>query len=214
MIMIFFRTLLQEFDLRAAFPLGFLNSALNFGVAAGAIMPWGNGFRKLPSSLSDRFHIGGNTSPICTLGGPITLLGFKTRGLGPTDLRRLIPSRSDNTESPPSPERDVLGGDIAVTAFADLSFDLPLEVLKKAGIHGHVFATAGNLAKISEDELKVFSFRNFWNTARSSVGFGVIVPTKLFRMEVCVSASNLFLTPDKDFRSDLVFAFRSTTATF
>ena len=148
-------------------------------------MPWGSGFRKLPSPLPDRFHIGGNTSPVCALGGPTSLLGFKTRGLGPTDLRRLVPSRSSETDSNDSAERDVLGGDVAVTAFADLSFDLPLDILKKAGIHGHVFATAGNLAKITEDEYKSFSLQKFWNTARSSVGFGVIIPTKLFRMEVC-----------------------------
>ncbi|ONK61829.1 uncharacterized protein A4U43_C08F34020 [Asparagus officinalis] len=178
------RFIRQEFDLRAALPLGFLNSALNFGVAAGAIMPWGSGFRTLPSPLPDRFHIGGSTSPVCTLGGPTSLLGFRTRGLGPTDLRRLIPRTSDDPDSQSSPELDVLGGDIAITAFADLSFDLPLEILRKTGIHGHVFATAGNLAKITEGEINSFSLQNLWSTARSSIGIGMIVPTKLFRMEI------------------------------
>ncbi|XP_020252700.1 sorting and assembly machinery component 50 homolog B-like isoform X2 [Asparagus officinalis] len=178
------RFMRQEFDLRAALPLGFLNTALNFGVAAGAIIPWGSGFLKLPSPLLDRFHIGGNTSPICPLGGPTSLLGFKTRGLGPTDLKRLVLIKSDDPSSQSSSERDVLGGDFAVTAFADLTFDLPPEILKRAGIHGHVFATCGNLAKITEDKVKDFSVQKLWSTARSSVGCGVIILTKLFRMEI------------------------------
>lgn len=178
------RFIRQEFDFRAAVPLGILNSALNFGVTAGAIMPWGSGFRRLPSPLPDRFHMGGNTSPVSLLGGTTSLLGFRTRGLGPTDMRRYVPSVSEDANSQAKPERDVLGGDIAVNAFVDLSFDLPLDILKKAGIHGHVFAAVGNLAKITEDELTRFSPRNFWDTRRSCVGGGLVFPLRPFRMEV------------------------------
>ncbi|XP_020582493.1 uncharacterized protein LOC110026059 [Phalaenopsis equestris] len=179
------RYIRQEFDLRAAIPLGFFHSALNIGVAAGIIMPWGNGFMASPTPLTERFYIGGSSSPLSLLGGPTSLLGFKMRGLGPTDLRRMTPSRTDGTsDSPSSPERDSLGGDFAVTACADLSFDLPLKVLRDSGIYGHTFISAGNLAKLSEGSIKDFSIRQFARNFRSSAGFGVIVPTKLFRMEV------------------------------
>ncbi|KAF8394881.1 hypothetical protein HHK36_018818 [Tetracentron sinense] len=182
------RFLRQELDLRYAFPLGFYNAALNFGISAGVIFPWGSGFMNMPSPLPDRFFLGGHSSPVCTLGGPTTLLGFKSRGLGPTEPRRLIADKSNGKSSATSPERDALGGDLAVTAFADLSFNLPLRVLREAGIHGHLFACSGNLTKLTENEFRDFSFRKFGESFRSSAGFGIIVPTKLLRMEVC----NLF----------------------
>ncbi|KAJ6803536.1 SAM50-like protein SPAC17C9.06 [Iris pallida] len=174
----------QEFDLRGALPLGFYNAAFNVGVSAGVIMPWGEGFLSLPSPLPDRFHMGGNSSPVCSLGGFNSLLGFKMRGLGPTDLRRLVTRTVDDANPQVSPGRDELGGDLAVTAFADLSFDLPLKLFRDSGIHGHVFASAGNLAKITEGRLKEFSLGNFWQTFRSSIGLGVVIPTKLLRMEI------------------------------
>ena len=172
----------QELDLRCAFPLGFYNAALNFGVGVGVLFPWGSGFRSKPSSLLDRFYLGGNFSPVCTLGGPTSVLGFKTRGLGPTELRRKVNDDSESSDSHPG--TDFLGGDLAVTAFADLSFDLPLRVLREAGIHGHIFASAGSLNKLSENEYRNLSYQKFRESLRSSIGCGVIIPTKLFRMEV------------------------------
>ncbi|KAK1271478.1 hypothetical protein QJS04_geneDACA006035 [Acorus gramineus] len=175
------RFIRQEIDLRCAIPLGFYKTALNLGIAAGCIMPWGRGFMDKPTPLPDRFFIGGYTSPVCSFGGPTTLLGFHSRGLGPSETRRFKPS--ENEPSEPT-VRDFLGGDLAVTAFADLSFDLPLKLFRDNGIHGHVYASAGNLAKLSENELRSFSFRRFAESFRSSLGFGIIFPTKLFRMEV------------------------------
>lgn len=173
----------QEIDLRCAIPLGFYRTAVNLGISSGVIFPWGTGAFGRPSSLPERFFLGGNSSPVCTLGGPTTLLGFKTRGVGPTEQRRLIRDnpKSENSETS---GRDVIGGDLAVTAFADLSFDLPLKLFRDAGVHGHVFACAGNLTKLTEGELRKLSFRKFMDSFRSSAGFGIIVPTKLFRMEV------------------------------
>ncbi|KAH7656759.1 outer membrane protein insertion porin family protein [Dioscorea alata] len=176
------RFIRQEFDLRGAFPLGFYNAALNVGVAAGFVMPWGSGFVNNHSPLPEQFFMGGHSSPVCTIGGPTSLLGFKYRGLGPTDTRRHIPT--DNEGSSTSVGSDAIGGDIAVGTFADLSFDLPLKLFRQAGIHGHAFICAGNLAKLFPQELKSFSLHKFGETFRSSAGFGVIVPTKLFRMEI------------------------------
>ncbi|KAL6841284.1 hypothetical protein ACP4OV_028802 [Aristida adscensionis] len=176
----FFR---QEFDVRGAVPLGFYNSALNVGLGAGVVVPLGRGFMNLSSPVPDRFHLGGHSSPVCSLSGLSSLLGFRTRGVGPSEPRRLVPSNSD-TDSASPPGRDYLGGDLAVSAFADLSFDLPLKLFRDAGIHGHAFITAGNLAKLSEGEYKKFSVSDFQRTFRSSAGVGIILPTRLFRVEV------------------------------
>lgn len=137
----------------------------------------------MPTFLPERFFLGGHSSPVCTLGGPTTLLGFKSRGLGPTEPRRQVKDKS-NDENFETSERDVLGGDLAVTAFADLSFDLPLKIFREAGIHGHLFACSGNLTKLSENEFRNFTVRKFLDSFRCSAGFGIIFPTKLFRMEV------------------------------
>ncbi|XP_037426916.1 uncharacterized protein LOC119292185 [Triticum dicoccoides] len=182
----------QEFDLRVALPLGVLNGALNAGVAEGVIHPLEWGPAGSVSPLAERFYLGGNRSLVCRLGGPSSLSGFKARGLEPRDLRSCGLTDSENGAST-SPELDGLGGDIAVTAFADLSFDLlpptevvPLKPLRDLGIHGHAFASTGNLAKLTERDLRKFPLTDFLQTFRSFVGFGVVVPTRLFRIEVCL----------------------------
>ncbi|KAM0878193.1 hypothetical protein ACQ4PT_035039 [Festuca glaucescens] len=177
----FFR---QEFDVRGAVPFGFYNAALNLGISAGVILPLGRGFMELSSLVPDRFYLGGRSSPVCSLGRLSSLLGFETRGVGPSEPRRFVPSGSATDDSAASPGRDYLGGDLAVSAFADLSFDLPIKLFKDAGIHGHAFLSAGNLAKLSESEYKNFSFPEFRRTFRSSAGIGIVVPTNLFRLEI------------------------------
>uniref|UniRef100_A0A2N9IWF7 Bacterial surface antigen (D15) domain-containing protein n=1 Tax=Fagus sylvatica TaxID=28930 RepID=A0A2N9IWF7_FAGSY len=173
---------IQEFDLRYAVPFGFYHAALNFGISAGVLFPWGQGFLNKPSPLPERFYLGGDFSPVCTMGGPTTVWGFKTRGLGPTEPRRQTRDKSDGDNSD-LPGRDFLGGDLAVTAFADLSFDLPIKWLREHGVHGHIFAGAGNLAKLTENEFQNFSFKKFLESFRSSIGVGIVVPTKIFRLE-------------------------------
>ncbi|KAF7816505.1 sorting and assembly machinery component 50-like protein [Senna tora] len=173
------RFLRQEFDVRYALPFGFYKSALNLGMSAGVVFPWGCGFLNKPSPLPEKFFLGGDFSPVCTLGGPTTIWGFKTRGLGPTEPRR--ENRDDNDDD--AYEMDFIGGDLAVTAFADLSFDLPVRWFRERGIHGHVFASAGNIAKLTENEYRHFSPRKFLESFRMSVGCGIVIPTRLFRIE-------------------------------
>ncbi|KAJ7963938.1 Sorting and assembly machinery component 50 like [Quillaja saponaria] len=169
----------QEFDLRYAVPLGFYHTALNVGISGGAVLPWGCGFSNKRSPLPERFFLGGDFSPVCNLGGPTTVWGFKTRGLGPSEPRRKMRDNSNDDNS----GTDFVGGDLAVTAFADLSFDLPVKWLRENGVHGHVFAGAGNIAKLTEDEFKNFSFKSFLESFRTSVGVGIVFPAKLFRLE-------------------------------
>ncbi|XP_062202640.1 SAM50-like protein SPAC17C9.06 [Phragmites australis] len=176
------RFLRQEFDLRVALPLSVLNGALNAGVAAGVIHPLERGSTGSVSPLLERFYLGGNRSLVCRLGGPSSLVGFKARGLGPTDFRTCGPDDSENGAS--TSELNGLGGDIAVTAFADLSFDIPLKPLRDLGIHGHAFVSAGNLAKLTECDIRKFPLTDFLQTFRCSAGFGVVVPTRLFRIEM------------------------------
>ncbi|CAL9229275.1 unnamed protein product [Arabidopsis halleri] len=174
------RFLRQEIDLRYAVPLGFYRAALNFGVAGGITFPWGSEYKSKASCIPERFFLGGNISPVCSLGGPSALWGFKTRGLGPNEPRREV----QDDESGNTYERDFVGGDVAVTAFADLSFDFPLKWFRDRGIHGHVFACAGNMAELSENKYRNFTAPKFLETFRSSVGAGIVVPTSLFRMEL------------------------------
>jgi outer membrane protein insertion porin family len=174
----------QEFDLRVALPLGVLNGALNAGVAAGVIHPLERGSAGSVSPLVERFNLGGNRALVCRLGGPSSLLGFKTRGLrAATESRTQDPNTPGNGTSP-SPELNGLGGEVAVTAFADLSFDLPLKPLRELGIHGHAFVCAGNLGRLTECDLRKFPVTEFLQTFRSCAGWGVVVPTRLFRVEV------------------------------
>ena len=146
----------------------------------------------MSTPVSDRFYMGGQSSPVCSLGGPTSHLGFALRGLGPTEPRRLIPPKSDDDQTT-SPGRDILGGDLAATAFADISFDLPLKLFREAGIHGHAFLCAGNLAKLSENEMGSFSIPLFLQSFRSTAGFGIIIPTKLFRVEVGSLSFSFFM---------------------
>ena len=180
MIRYAFCTPCQEIDLKYAVPLGFYRSALNFGVSGGITFPWGSGYKSRASSVSERFFLGGNISPVCSLGGPSALWGFKTRGLGPNEPRR----EAEDDKSGDAYEREFVGGDVAVTAFADLSFDFPLRWFRERGIHGHVFACAGNMAELSGNKYRYFTAPKFMETFRSSVGAGIVLPTSLFRMEV------------------------------
>ncbi|KAK6145536.1 hypothetical protein DH2020_022356 [Rehmannia glutinosa] len=176
------RLIRQELDLRYAIPLGFYRAALNFGISGGVIFPWGSAYSNTPSYLPERFFMGGNSSPVFSLRGPTSVLGFKARGMGPAGPRRFVGDNSNDGNSDNS-GMDHIGGDLALTAFADLSFDLPLRVLREAGVHGHVFVCIGSLNTLTENAYREFSFQKFRDSFRSSAGFGVIVPTKLFHME-------------------------------
>ncbi|CAN0909797.1 Sorting and assembly machinery component 50 homolog [Linum grandiflorum] len=179
----FLRFIRQELDLRCAIPLGILNSALNLGISSGVVFPWGDGAKNMPSPLPERFFLGGNSSPVCGLGGPTSLWGYRTRGLGPTDFRRQLKPDAAADENA-EPEVDYLGGDLAVTAFADLSFDFPLKWLRDRGIHGHIFASTGNLERLTQNAYKDFTLQKFASSFRTSVGAGIVVPIDPLRLEL------------------------------
>ncbi|KAK9181036.1 hypothetical protein WN944_024173 [Citrus x changshan-huyou] len=74
---------------------------------------------------------------------------------------------------------------------ANLSFDLPLRWFREKAIHGfrekaihgHLFACAGNVAKLTKNEYQNFSLPKFLESTRSSIGAGIVFPTNLFRLE-------------------------------
>lgn len=178
---------MQEFDLRFAVPFGFYNTALNFGISSGVLVPLAQGFLNNSSSLPDRFFLGGNLSPVCTLGGPLALWGFKPRGLGPVESRRQMRANTNDDDDANATGVDFLGGDLAVSTFADLSFDFPMKWFREKGIHGHIFVCAGNVAKLADNEYRNLSLPKFLESIRSSVGAGIVLPTSLFRLEVSFS---------------------------
>lgn len=71
---------------------------------------------------------------------------------------------------------DFLGGDLAVSAFADLSFDLPLRWFREKGIHGHLFACAGNVAKLIENEYGISLCQSFWSQPEVLLELGLFFP--------------------------------------
>ncbi|KAJ8443897.1 hypothetical protein Cgig2_032721 [Carnegiea gigantea] len=157
------RFLRQQFDFRCALPLkwfGKANAALNLGMSGGVVIPSG---KKL--SIADKIFMGGDSfSPIGSIGELGSFPGFEYRGLGPSEKRR-------NTLL-----RDALGGDVALSTFANISYDLPMKALRDAGIYGHAFACAGNLSNIHDNGGHNFSPKKFLQTFRTSIGCGVVIP--------------------------------------
>ncbi|CAI5504552.1 unnamed protein product [Closterium sp. Naga37s-1] len=151
----------QELELATALPLPIANAAFTSSFRIGALLPWSlSSLSSLPAlpSLPALSRSSQPPPPSATsaaspapssppspphslindrffLGGPSSLRGFQDHAVGPT-APRPAPSRA----------RDFLGGDLSLSATTALSFDLPfLKPLQQAGVHGHVFASAGAL---------------------------------------------------------------------
>ncbi|KAF5832207.1 surface antigen-domain-containing protein [Dunaliella salina] len=152
----------------------FLN--LSFTASAGAMLPWD--LERLPrvspvqpTCIADRFF----------LGGPSSLRGFRTKGVGPTDTRR--PQAGEPADSGPA-KRDALGGDLYASVMAAANFPLPHPAFKALNAHGHIFANGGSLVQLSGVNQPIPQrVREFGNTWRWSVGAGVVLPTWVGRFE-------------------------------
>lgn len=58
-----------------------------------------------------------------------------------------------------------------------VNFSLPGETLQRMGVHGHVFADTGSVAKLFGKEQTVSDgFSRFWNEWRLSFGAGIRIP--------------------------------------
>lgn len=168
----------QDIDFRFAIPLGFYKAALNIGLSGGFMLPWTKDFFRKTTFTSDRFFMGRHSSLVCDMNGPTTILGLGFRGMESTKLKR----SADGTET--SDSRDHLGGGLAVTGFADLSFDLPLGFLRQKNLHGHCFLCASNLIGLTEADRRSLSFQGFLSSFKCFAGAGIVIPTRFFRLEV------------------------------
>eukprot|EP00250_Pteridium_aquilinum_P011266 c19948_g1_i1 orf=164-1660(+) len=168
----------QDIDLRFAIPLGSHHAALNIGLSGGFMLPLAKDyFRKSISSI-DRFSVGRHSSLVCEMNGPTTILGLISRGVNSTK-----PSQGEDGAKT-SDSRDHFGGGLAVTGFADLSFDFPWGPLRRQNMYGHCFAFAGNLVDLSETGRGSGHFQSFLSSFKCFIGAGVVIPTRFFRLEV------------------------------
>jgi len=157
-------------------------------VHAGVLLPLGGLFGGLlggptESHICDRFFCG----------GPGSLWGFRTRGVGPRDERHSLASPLPPPASaaeppaaapkkPPSiSSHDALGGDLLGVATASLSTTLPGNLAKSDG-HAHIFASVGGLQGLAA----VRAAGSVVPSLRASVGAGVALPTPLGRLELNV----------------------------
>lgn len=70
----------QHVTAKAAFPITGTPAALTVTAEAGVLLPWGARAWDTPTSISDRFYLGGL--------GAGTLRGFAQKGAGPSEPRR------------------------------------------------------------------------------------------------------------------------------
>lgn len=135
-----------------------------------SLVPYTLSRRYPPPPRSDRFF----------LGGPGSLRGFRTKGVGPTDER--LPVRADAAAAPPKIPRDALGGDVLVSGTAAVTVEMPesLGALRALGIHAHAFVNAGALMPLAE----CGGLGAVREQARAACGVGLVFPLVFGRLEV------------------------------
>ncbi|GMH39203.1 hypothetical protein BSKO_07101 [Bryopsis sp. KO-2023] len=149
-------------------------ASVSLSVAAGVMLPVGEGYMNKTTNISDRFFLGGIDS----------LRGFKYRGCGPSAPCRTVPDE-EGRRRPEQQRRDTLGGDLLSALTCSLNFDLPGTAFKYAGIYGHVFCNVGNTMPLTGTNLSLKqSIRDFSSTYRSSAGLGLVWPTGWGTLEV------------------------------
>uniref|UniRef100_A0A7S0WW56 Bacterial surface antigen (D15) domain-containing protein n=1 Tax=Pyramimonas obovata TaxID=1411642 RepID=A0A7S0WW56_9CHLO len=171
----------QELNAHVVIPLNY-GLGITLAGSAGVVVPWGEGWSTQVTSISDRFFIG----------GPSSLRGFRTRGVGPSDARRQgkdadSKTAASSTKKPKKEiKRDYLGGDLKWTGFAALTWRLPNKYLQALDAQGQLFVDAGNVVALSG--LGVDGMRkaanNVFNDFRVTTGVGITFPTRVGRIEL------------------------------
>ncbi|KAF9191322.1 hypothetical protein BGZ51_007500 [Haplosporangium sp. Z 767] len=108
-----------------------------------------------PSKISDRFF----------LGGPMSIRGFKTNGLGPRE------------------GDDSLGGDAYVSAGISLLTPFP-GLTKRESFKGHVFANAGSLVSVKPGQSAKTTIDALAKAPSVSVGVGMVYRHPQVRIEL------------------------------
>lgn len=179
----FLRFFRQEAEAQVVVPL-LRGVALALSTHAGALVPLagpgGGGAAaaaQQPSLISDRFF----------LGGPGSLRGFRTKGVGPTDER--VPVRGESGAAaadaplPAKAPRDALGGDVLLSGAAVVTVEMPeaLGPLRALGIHAHCFVNAGTLLPLRE--ARAGGLEGLKQSARAACGVGLVFPLVFGRLE-------------------------------
>ena len=139
--------------------------SLGVSVNAGLLLPVGNSYGT-ESHISDRFF----------LGGPGSLWGFRTRGVGPRELRH---SPTGAAALKPNAPRDSLGGDVMAAATARVDVRLPGK-LEEANLRAHAFASAGGLQSLAQ----LNADGSLYPSLRACVGVGLAMPSAIGRIEL------------------------------
>jgi outer membrane protein insertion porin family len=108
--------------------------------------------------LTDRFYFG----------TPLTMRGFERCSFG-------VVEHEDN-----------LGGEVVAGAAASVSWAATKD-MNSSGIRFHSFVNAGNLVPLNRNSLVQGTIQDLYDTARVSVGTGVVVPTPIGRLEINVA---------------------------
>ena len=153
---------------QACTPLTASGATLALTARCGVLLPlWASSTGQV-SHLSDRFFLGGADS----------LRGFSRAGVGPTDQRR-APPEGTPPDGRDAITRDALGGDLLCSGCAAITFPLPLEALQDTTVHGHCFVQCGTLLPLAASPLGQVA-----STMRVTAGLGIVLPTRLGRLEV------------------------------
>jgi len=131
------------------------------GFAAGWLQPLGD---KQPG-LSDRFFVG----------GPLSVRGFQTSGLGPQA------ERLGSTDS----QKDALGGNIHWIGALNLLTPIPIKPLIDSDVvKGHFFLNGGNLIHTEKGSTVQQMIEKLGSNTDVAVGAGVVIRSPTVRLEL------------------------------
>ncbi|KAH6558489.1 hypothetical protein KP509_1Z061400 [Ceratopteris richardii] len=170
----------QDVDFRAAIPLGSsLNAALNIGLSGGIMLPWARNYCQTPLFSNCHLYIGKHSLLLNEMNGPTTILRLISKGLGKFSHTQNV----DNVGT--EGNQTIFKGNIAATAFADLSFDFPWRSINKYNAYGHCFVCVANAADPRNNQRSLSGhLRNFLSLMKGFVGAGIVFPTRYFNLEV------------------------------
>ena len=150
---------------------------LSMSAKLGFLKPLGERDVKKGTCVADRFFLGGVGS----------LRGFDTHGVGPSDERR-HPKDLEAANASGILPRDQLGGDVMASLFLSAQLEPSWKKLREIGAYAHAFVNAGTLVPFPSGDTsynsKINTIKDITNSARLSVGVGLVFPLPVGNVEV------------------------------